>query len=313
MQYGTDRPNNGQGQTETELLYKDTKITVPAHNPEHTLPVSRTERLLLNRAAVIPRTTLPLPSANGLAAVQPKSRSPNSWPPADVQDCQFELLLHPDYRQPPPRPAPPYQATGATVYSPQTLLPITPKYLYDLVLAIRRRPGTARPGLLLRTLFIELPIEDATDPRPPTANFWREPLLVGGNYAGTGLAMAGGNQRFVPTLESAANSTDDGQACVRVTLVPRSGSAQGTMPLDDFALSAQASVRVAEVKMPGIVDDTTSAGIATITPTGGTGVANVQCGRCFVKVTEVYADGTEKYSWAVALKTVSADPKAPSA
>jgi hypothetical protein len=277
-------------------------LKVPPHKPSLLLPFSRADRLLLNRALVIPNTA-PRAATN--------LRPPMKWPPADMKDCQFELLVHPDYRPAPPRPMPAYHVTQVTVYSPQTVLPIAPKYLYDLVLAVRRRPGTAEPQLGLAKIFVELPVVDATDTRPPSASFWREPLLEGGNYAGTKLAMAG-NQRFVPTLENSLHSTDDGQACVRVTLVPRSGKKDGTMQMSDWASSRQASVRLAEMRIAGIVDDSTTAKIATAAPAGGPAtISNRTVGRCFVKMTEVYADGSERYSWAVALKSNDADPWAP--
>jgi hypothetical protein len=241
---------------------------------------------------------------------QPKSRSQNAWPPTDTPGAQFELLLHPDYRPPPPRPFPPYLSTQSTLYSPQTILPISPTYLYDLILAIRRRPGPSHAGLLLQKLYIELPIQDNTDTRSSATNFSREPLLQGGSYAGTKISMAGGNQRFVPTLESAAHSTDDGQACIRVTLVPRSGKSNGMLALDEPELSAQISVRLGEVRIAGVVDGTTTARIATY-DRGSVGFKGMRCGRCFVKMTEVYGGGGQRYSWATVLKSEDNDARAP--
>jgi hypothetical protein len=83
------------------------------------------------------------------------------------------------------------------------------------------------------------------------------------------------------------------------------------MELDEWAVSAQASVRIGEVRIAGVVDGTTAAKIATVTAGGGIGVRNLKCGRCFVKMTEVYADGRERYSWAVALKSGEVDGRAP--
>ena len=157
-------------------------------------------------------------------------------------------------------------------------------------------------------MFIEIPVEDGSDTRNPGDNLWREPLLVGGNYAGRGVHMTS-NQRFVPTLSSGVSS-DDGKECLRITLVPRSGQTEGTMTLRDDRASAEASVRLAEVRLAGIVDSRTRVLIARLGGPSGPGSSSVStpAGRCFVKMTEVYASGQQdQRSWAIVLKTGARD------
>jgi hypothetical protein len=183
-------------------------------------------------------------------------------------------------------------------------LPITPIYLYDLVLAVRRRlrhtPGTFE----LQELFIEIPVEDPSDTHNPADNMWREPLLVSGDYSGKGVQMTG-NDRFVPTLSNTDHSSDDGKACLRITLIPRTGEAQGTVLLKDDSASAEASVRLAEVRLAQIVDFRTK---VMIVRQKGHPPINTPAGRCFVKMTEVYASGQPpQVSWATVLKTKERD------
>ncbi len=185
---------------------------------------------------------------------------------------------------------------------------MTPNYLYDLVLAIRRRAPHTAGDFELQQLFIEIPVEDVSDTRSPSDNMWREPLLVGGDYAGKGVQMTG-NDRFVPTLSSGAGSTDDGKASLRITLIPRTGEAQGTMLLKDDRSSAEASVRLAEVRLAPIVDTRTRVLIAN--KQAGQPAVSTAAGRCFVKMTEVYTGGRQnQLSWAVVLKTNDKDKDA---
>lgn len=82
------------------------------------------------------------------------------------------------------------------------------------------------------------------------------------------------------------------------------------LSLDERELSAQMSVRLGEVRIAGVVDNTTTATIATYDG-GHQGKRGAKCGRCFVKMTEVYGTGQERYSWAMVLKSEDADPRAP--
>jgi hypothetical protein len=254
------------------------------------------QQLLLNRTSVIPRSLAATPTR--------ASRQPTMPPPADFASCQFELLIHPDYRQPPPRPFPAWKYDARATYSPQTQLPMTPIYLYDMVLAVRRRPRHTPGNYELQELHIEIPVEDPSDTHNPSDNMWREPLLVGGDYSGKGVQMTG-NDRFVPTLSSADHSSDDGKACLRVTLIPRTGEAQGTVLLKDDSASAEASVRLAEVRLAQIVDTRTR---VLLVKQKGKPAVSTPAGRCFVKMTEVYASGQpDQLSWAVVLKTKDRD------
>jgi hypothetical protein len=58
------------------------------------------------------------------------------------------------------------------------------------------------------------------------------------------------------------------------------------------------------------VDGTTTAKIATFDG-GNKGSRGTRCERCFVKMTEVYASGGDRYSWATVLKSREADARAP--
>lgn len=283
-------------------LVGGTVLKIPGPPPRST-PPAHPPPLVLNKVSAIPRAL-----AGSVAPSAAPTRKPNAPPPPDTKDCQFELLLHPDYRQPPPRPKPAWKYDPRALYSPQTQLPIAPANLYDLVIAIRRRPRHTGGNWQLQKLFVEIPVEDTADTQPAGDNLWREPLLVGGNYAGRGVHMTS-NARFVPTLESGASS-DDGRECVRITLVPRSGQQTGTMTLRDDRASAEASVRLADVRLAAIVDTRVRALIAQRGDSHGAGGGSVSTpvGRCFVKMTEVYASGQQdQKSWAVVLKTNQRD------
>ncbi|EMD00391.1 hypothetical protein BAUCODRAFT_20505 [Baudoinia panamericana UAMH 10762] len=253
-------------------------------------------RVSLNRSAVVRHV---------LAAGAP-TRKPNVAPPADMKDCQFELLVHPDYRQPPPRPKPPYKFDARALYSPQTQLPAAPISLYDLIFAVRRRPRHTEGKWQLKKITIEVPVQDGSDTKSASDIIWRDPLLAATDYAGRGLRMTG-NHRFIPTLQSTLSS-DDGKECLCITLVPRSGQAEGTMLLKDDGASAEGSVRLTDARLAPIVDTRRKVLIAQ--PNNAPAVST-SAGLCFVKMTEVYNSGQQnQQSWAVVLKTSMRDKDA---
>jgi hypothetical protein len=229
----------------------------------------------------------------------PRSRRPGQQPPPDSPGSQFELLLHPDYRQPPPRRQT-SQPGAPALYSSQSQLPVTPLFLYDLVFAIRRR-RTVPSGWRLRKIFLEVPVADKDDDKPVApGDEPREPLLATESYAGRGLQILS-DPRFVAMLESGMSS-DDGKACLRISLVPRSGQAEGTMVLGDGndPIAAAVSVRLAEVRLAPIVNPKD---ILLAAPDEQPMWRSVKDGVVFIKMTEQYEGEDVQCSWSTTLKT----------
>jgi hypothetical protein len=214
----------------------------------------------------------------------------------------FELLVHPDYRPPPPLPHPdPQGHLVNNVYSPLDYLPTGTDTLYDLIFAVRRRDNLDTK-LNLQEITIEIPVSYNQD-KPDSNGYIREPLLEAGDYSETGIRMCS-NQRFVPTLFSGVASTIgssrwDGKPVVGITLILRSGQQTGTMPLLSDGKSAEASVRLSEARINAIVDNTTTALVAQgLDPkTGQTSNKQLPRGRCNIKMSEHYGDGrTDQWS-----------------
>lgn len=127
------------------------------------------------------------------------------------------------------------------------VVPTGASYLYDIIIAIRRRRPQENPGLKLVDLSIEMPVETATTATDRNAP---EPLLPIGGYRGPGARMAG-NQRFVPTLY---NTTDRvGYPWFGIKLIPRSGDPDATITLSNDGKTSDGSVRLAEVPIAKIV------------------------------------------------------------
>ncbi|KAK0100918.1 hypothetical protein ONS95_007360 [Cadophora gregata] len=167
--------------------------------------------------------------------------------PGTIPEPQFTLLVHVDYRTPPPAPL--ITGNGQFCYAPLDFLPTDTKYLYDVIFAIRRRRPQENPGYRLLELRIEMPISPDDKDLPDNKNITREPLIPMGGYTGPGARMVR-NQRFVPTLY---NSTDAaGKPILGVKLIPRSGRPDATIELRNDQKTTDASIRLAELPIARI-------------------------------------------------------------
>ncbi|KAG4435923.1 hypothetical protein IFR05_008580 [Cadophora sp. M221] len=169
--------------------------------------------------------------------------------PGSISEPQFTLLVHVDYRTPPPVPL--ITSNGQFCYAPLDFLPTDTKYLYDIIFAIRRRRPQENPGHKLVDLRIEMPISPDDKDLPDNKNITREPLIPMGGYTGPGARMVR-NQRFVPTLY---NSTDaSGKPVLGIKLIPRSGRPDATIELRNDKKTSEASIRLAEVPIARIAN-----------------------------------------------------------
>jgi hypothetical protein len=226
----------------------------------------------------------------------------------------FELLVHPDYRPPPPRPHPDSDGhLDGGIFSPLDYIPTKTNSLYDLIFAVRRRDNLNR-NRNLQYITIEIPVSDNGDKQDPRTGSIREPLLEAADYAGASVSMCS-NQRFVPDLYSGSASSVgsalwDGKAVLGITLIPKSGLQTGTMPLLPDGKAAEASVRLTEARIMPVVDTTTTAMIAkgTDPKTGRTVTQQLHRGLCLIRMTEHYGDDVaDEWSWCMALKVDSGD------
>lgn len=275
------------------------KLPTQGNDKEGGIAVSSSSPSTASPPAQVHLHRTPLLRSQQPTGDQPRSRRPGQQPPADSPGSQFELLLHPDYRQPPPRRQT-SQPGAAALYSSQSQLPTTPIFLYDLVFAIRRRL-VVQSGWKLRKIFLEVPVSDEGDDKPEAPGDQpREPLLATENYAGRGLQILT-DPRFVAMLES-GKSSDDGKECLRISLVPRSGQAEGTMVLGDHddPIAAAVSVRLAEVRLAPIVNPQN---ILLASPQEQPPWRSVKDGVVFIKMTEVYEGEEMQCSWSTTLKT----------
>jgi hypothetical protein len=246
--------------------------------------------------------------------IPPTKTGTSANPYVNSLSPKFELLIHPDYRPPPPKPRAPTTVDYLNWHhSPLDYLPTKTNTLYDLVFAIRRRDN-ADTSLNLQSLTIEIPVSDNGDKPDPKTHFIREPLLEAGDYSCTGVRMCH-NQRFVPALFSGVASSIgstkwDSKAILGIRLVPRSGRETGTLPLKSDKKAAEASVRVSEARLMGIVDSSTRVLIerGTDPATGKARLDSVPLGRCMVKLTEQYGDSKpDQWSWCAAIKADTGD------
>ncbi len=167
-------------------------ISIPPHNP--TLATPQPPRTLLNGTKPIPRALA------AVVHVAPPIRAGAVDPFINSKMPQFELLIHPDYRPPPPRPKHTTTDTGFSndVYSPLNYLPTGTDSLYDLIFAIRRR-NQLDTKMSLQSLTIEIPVSDGLGDKPDAKGWTREPLLDSGDYSGTGVRMC--SSKSTPTRD----------------------------------------------------------------------------------------------------------------
>ncbi|KAH8882539.1 hypothetical protein GQ53DRAFT_847524 [Thozetella sp. PMI_491] len=284
----------------TSAIVSPKSISLPRQDVT-TLLARLPARMLPHRSQAIPRSLA--------VASRGRGPTPSSDPFTNSPEPMFELLIHPDYRPPPPRPSHDPRNTGFTndVYSPLDYLATQTQSLYDLVFAVRRRGQLATP-LTLQSLTIEVPVSDGAGDKPDARGYVREPLLMDNNYAGSGARMCS-NQRFVPELYRGVASpigSDqwDGKRILGIRLVPRSGLATGNLPLAADARAHEASVRLGDARLAPIADTKATVRVAQgIDPTTGKPWdKTLPRGRCLVRLTEHYGNRPDQYSWCVALK-----------
>jgi hypothetical protein len=280
-----------------------TTIAVKPHDPAmaHDLP----SKAMLNGGKAVP---LSVP-------ITEQHLAPTTLvdPFVDSMKPQFELLVHPDYRPPPPRPFRLAKQPYATsTHSPLDYLPTKTRGFYDLIFAVRRRGKIdTNPRLNLQALVIEIPVSEASGGKDSDGHI-REPLLDGGDYSGAGVSMCS-NQRFVPTLFSGVASRIgskkwDQRPILGIKLVPKSGLETGTMALvaDDKAM--EASVRLGDANVVPIVDKKTTALVARLDPkTKKPFNDKPNMGMCMIRLTEIYDNRVNEWSWCAALKLDDGD------
>lgn len=290
----------------TRQLWLGTSSDPQPHDPQGTLSTANlpSQPLIPSTSPDPDKITLPdtstLPSINRLPdpprlnsssiTTLPPFKTTSTSGPGQISTAQFTLLVHVDYRPPPPTPL--LANNGQPVYAPLDYLPTDTKYLYDIIIAIRRKSPNLSPGYKLSELRIEMPISPDDKDLPNSHGIVREPLFKMGGYKGPGARMVG-NQRFVPTLY---NSTDAGGGPVLgIKLIPRSGRQDATIQLLNDSRTSEASVRLAEVDLAPIRQSLNVA-VAQI-DASGKGLNQVKNeGRGIVKLvlreTYIMGDGT---------------------
>ncbi|KAH0562327.1 hypothetical protein GP486_002981 [Trichoglossum hirsutum] len=280
------------------------------HQPNATLsvsspPTSSTEPVAAQPMVVAPppapATAISLPSllaaprlnSSRVIPVSSATVATASTSTGAIDGPQFTLIIHPDYRPPPPMP---FQTTsGSIIYAPMDFLPTDTKFLYDIIIAIRRKRPNSNPKLRLAELSVELPISDGIDAPDSRGNI-REPFIDKGGYNGPGVRMAG-NLRFVPTLYTADDPTHTGKTVLGIKLIPRSGEQDATIVLANDGRTTEASVRLAECPIAKIVDKTKGVQVAQANADGrGTGTSREARGVCKILLKEVYvmSDGSRR-------------------
>lgn len=261
--------------------------------------------------AVPSKNILPPPPPLRLDVVRPAVRATvssglkSTTAFADSAFPLFELLVHPDYRSAPPRPAAnPQGGAGAKQYSPSDYLPTDTLYLYDLIFAIRRR-SLSDTKQNLQSITIEIPVADPATDRLPSG-LVREPLIEAGDYQGSGVRMCS-NQRFVAavfkgTTSSVGSPVWDAKPGLIITLIPRSAADTGSLPLLADARAAQASVRLAEPRIAETVDTSSMVYIAGLDAHGRPTGVPTQMGKAMIRMIEHYENGVIQWSWCAAIK-----------
>ena len=272
-------------------------------------------RTALNIARIIPVSKSPITSMTTSGAAKILL---NPW--ASSGDPQFEMLIHPDYRPPPPKPlVPVVNDPSKTIFSPLDYLATETKYLYDLIFSIRRRnKGDAHRTL--RALRIEIPIskspDDDNEKLTQLGDKPREPLLRAGQSAQAGVRMAF-NQRFVPSLFNGPASTIgdvrwDKQPVLGITLIPRSGQESGTMYLGTDDKASAIAVRLGECQLNPVVNEETVMAYMDPNPSGWKPRKVDGATKVRVKLTEEYGDNRmNAYSFCTVVKIRGKDQRFP--
>ncbi|CZR65010.1 uncharacterized protein PAC_14910 [Phialocephala subalpina] len=210
-----------------------------------------------------PAIPLPRPPRLNSSAVitVPRSLATSTPGIGAISGPQFTLIFHVDYRPPPPTPR---LMPNGVAYAPKDYLPTGTPYLYDIIIAIRRKHPQENPGHRLVDLSVEMPVTTSTTSTDKKAP---EPLLPLLGYKGPGARMVR-NPRFVPITYN----TDDG-ATFGIKLIPRSGDAAATIALDDKGASSDASVRLAQCPVASTVRPFNVA-VAAMDPKTGKGTGS---------------------------------------
>lgn len=311
-----DNDTGSSGVTTPDSQTSGSPNTVNVSAPAATTVPSLPPPTPLNKSSSIPISPSPVPAIPPPSGPVPNFRTiAVPWP--NTPASQFELLVHPDYRPPPPRPDP---ANNTRVFSIADFLPTQTDFLYDLIFSIRRRNHNVDVTRTLRFIHIEIPVslgsrdKDKKDLDPPNGRMAREPLLAAGEDSHGDVSMAS-NQRFVPSLFNGPASTfNDGRwdkhNVLLITLTPRSGKADPTMNLgaDDIS-NAPIAVRLGNVVLAPCV---TPLKALNVYRQGAKGVETTQVANRAVvpiRMTEIYSnDATPQWSWCLAVKADVGDP-----
>ena len=133
------------------IPHSDISLPPPSNHDVHDLAPAT----MLHRGNLVP----------GLPFIKPQNLGRSSLPDPFIAsaDPQFELLVHPDYRPPPPRPfLLSKDKLSSSVHSPLDYIPTGTISFFDLIFAIRRRPDKKpqNPPLNLQALVIEIPVSE---------------------------------------------------------------------------------------------------------------------------------------------------------
>lgn len=230
------------------------------------------------------------------------------------------MVVHPDFRSPPPRP---YVDPKGTFYIPSIIdaLPTRTDYLYDLIFSIRRTDSDARSPRVLKYLQIEIPVSTGDAARDketePKGHRPREPLLAAGEAAHGGAKVVA-NQRFVVSMFRGPASAIgdwrwDGREILLITLTPRSGRADGTLALNDVKRSSAVAVRLAECVLADVLMPEVRMNVYAHEPNDPKKTTTIKIdgrSRSPIKLTEVYDDGGKTktcWSWCLAVKSPEGD------
>lgn len=218
--------------------------------------------------------------------------------------------MHPDYRPPPPRPEANPSAPGTFTHSVVDWIPSKNDYLFDLVISIRRRRPREKTNLVLRNLYIEIPISRGSlkldkEDLDGKGHLPREPLITAGsnNFGGTRIAS---NPRFLSVpFNSPGSATGDGRwdgwPVLLIELTPRSGKSSGTIPLLDDDKTNAVTVRVSNVVIAETVTPVTvKALIKGADPSRPKEIEVPGCGTVPVRLTEKYMEGEGMVQWSYA-------------
>jgi hypothetical protein len=279
-------------------------IDVPKPNPS--LTVGGIPTAYANNTTVIPRKPL-------------KVKTDIRKPFVDSADSQFQLVVHPAYKPPPPiRTRRKDDDYRAEIYSPLDYLPTDTNSLYDVVFAVRRRK-ILDTKKTLKSITIEIPVLDKNN-LPPSDTFRdaMEPLLDSTDWSAVGVSMCS-NQRFVPTLYSGAasyvnNPLWDSRQVLGITLVPRAsskttpGSGSGAIELLNDNKAAEASVRLSQPRVLPIMNKKNEVMVAQ--PSKPPENKPIPKARSLIRMIERYGNATQdeyQVSWCTVLKQAGGD------